>query len=102
MALKELIATPGEAAAGKIMGLFRYSGEARRQLYEAIRAEVDAAVFKEREACAKVADDAEDGRLRDVRDWDGNESDPNASEGWQYAADEAALIATAIRGRNLD
>lgn len=56
MALKELIATPGEAAAGKIMSLFRYSGEARRQLYEAIRAEVDQAVSKERYECAMVAD----------------------------------------------
>lgn len=53
MALKDLIATPGEAAAARIVKLFRYTGEAGEQLRCAIEDEVDKAVAAERERVAK-------------------------------------------------
>lgn len=54
MALKDLIATPGEATASRIVELFRYSGEAREQLWEAIEAAVTEAVAAERAACREI------------------------------------------------
>ena len=49
MTLKDLIATPGEAAAARVVKLFRYTGEAGEQLRCAIEDEVDKAVAAERE-----------------------------------------------------
>jgi hypothetical protein len=39
--LKDLIATRGEAVAGKIIREFRFSGDARKELYDAIVKAVD-------------------------------------------------------------
>lgn len=41
MALKDLIATPGEAAAAQIITRFRFSGDAKAELYEAVKVAVD-------------------------------------------------------------
>ena len=54
--LRDLVATPGEAAAGRICKRFRYGGDAHAQLYEAVRVEVMKAIMDEREACAAVAE----------------------------------------------
>jgi len=39
--LKDLIATDGEAVAAKVIREFRFSGDAREQLYKLVRDEVD-------------------------------------------------------------
>ena len=44
MALKDLIATPGEAAAARIVKQFRFTGTARDDLYAAVREAVDDAL----------------------------------------------------------
>ena len=49
MPLKDLIASPGEAAAARIIKRFRFSGEAREELYVLIRDEVDRAVKRARQ-----------------------------------------------------
>ncbi len=55
MSLKDLIATPGESAAARIVKLFRYTGEAGEQLRCAIETEVAEAVARERDQCAAIA-----------------------------------------------
>lgn len=56
MALKNLIASPGEAAAARITHRFRYSGSALEELHQAVVDAVDGAVAAEREACAKIVE----------------------------------------------
>lgn len=41
------------------------------------------------ERAAKVADEAAFARRRDVTDWTGNEADPFACTGWEYAIEKA-------------
>jgi hypothetical protein len=55
MALKDLIASPGETAAYRVLKEWRIAGDARAELTEAIKQEVEHAIAKEREACAQVA-----------------------------------------------
>lgn len=50
MALKGLIATPGEAAIGRLAREYRIDPDVHRRLIE----EIDSAVMAERERCAKI------------------------------------------------
>jgi len=53
MALKGLIATPGEAAIGRLAREYRIDPDVHRRLIE----EIDSAVLAEREACATIVHD---------------------------------------------
>ena len=59
--LTDLIATRGEVAAARITKRFRYSGDAHRELYEAIRDEIDKAYRQGKEL---GRDDGYDNGLR--------------------------------------
>lgn len=54
MSLRDLIASPGEALVGQFMTEWRMDPDGARALIDAI----DAAVKDEREACAKIAEEA--------------------------------------------
>lgn len=63
--LKDLIASPGEAAAARITKMFRYDGNAHKNLYDAIKEAVDEVARKERQACANLVEGYEDlGEMR--------------------------------------
>jgi hypothetical protein len=83
MALRDLTATPGEAAAARVSSMFGFSGNARSELWSAICAEVDRAVAVERERCAQIAE---------APAW----SAPTANGEWALR-EVAKIVATQIR-----
>ena len=67
MAIKDLIATPGDIAASRITRLFDYTGEAHSRLFGEIKEAVDSAVAAEREACLPGMSRARPTRTRRTR-----------------------------------